>query len=198
VLVSAIYPDSPAHVAGLWPQDEIVCINGWAAGGVNQFMSTVSLLPIDQSVSVSVIRDGRFFSTTLNPVAAEQAFAGEPIRSRDQLMARGEIGEAPIPPRDTYRDESDPQRLTARGEFEGQRRTALRPNFEAMSREQLQQEVETLRRENESLRHQLNETRTQGEQQQAPPDAGTRQENEPSAPPPAPESDTTREPPSNR
>ncbi|HUG20201.1 MAG TPA: PDZ domain-containing protein [Planctomycetaceae bacterium] len=198
VIVSAIYPDSPAHVAGLWPQDEIVCINGWAAGGVNQFMSTVAQLPIDQSVSVNVIRDGQYFSTTLNPIAAEHAFGGEPIRSRDQLMAQGEIGAAPIPPRDTYRDESDPQRLTARGEFEGQRRTALRPNFEAMSREQLHQEVETLRSENESLRRQLNETRRQGEQRQAPPDAETRQENEPSAPPPAPESSTTQEPPPNR
>ncbi|HSG70524.1 MAG TPA: PDZ domain-containing protein [Planctomycetaceae bacterium] len=198
VLVSAIYPDSPAHAAGLWPQDEIVCINGWAAGGVNQFMSTVAELPIDRPVGVSVLRDGQFFSTTLHPVAADQAFAGEPIRSRDQLMARGEIGEAPIPPRDTYQDESDPQRRTARSEFDGQRRTVLRPDFEAMSREELRQEVETLRRENESLRRQLNSTRTQGEQPQAPPEAGTREDYEPSPPPPAPESSTSQEPPPKR
>lgn len=199
VLVSAIYPDSPAHAAGLWPQDEIVCINGWAAGGVDQFLSTVAELPIDRPVGVSVLRDGQFFSTTLHPVSADQTFAGDPMRSRDQLMARGEFREAPIPPRATYQGDRDPRRQTAQGEFDGQRRTVLRPDFDAMSREELQQEVETLRRENESLRRQLNEPRTQGERPQASPDAGARQESEPSsAPPPAPGSSTSQDPPPKR
>lgn len=156
LVVNDVYENSPAHQAGLRAGDEIVCFNGWSYRDADQFASWMNRFPRGRALPMTYRRDGRTYSTRVTLADPNtQGFARSDRSDRLPPAPQGEFEGRELRSRDY-----------AEGEFQGRRRTAMRPNFDEMTREQLRQEVEQLRRENESLRQNLDSI--QGEASDVP------------------------------
>ena len=66
-LISSITDESPAQLAGLRINDVVVTIDNHPISNRAEFIYHVGLLEEGSSVHVSVIRNGRYFATTLSP-----------------------------------------------------------------------------------------------------------------------------------
>lgn len=145
VVLHNVRTGSSAHQAGLRSGDRIVCFNGWSYRNADQFTRWVNRFPKGQALPVTYRRDGRLHSTRVTLADPDsRTFAESRGEMRDDRGRR--MPPAPGELRDAESDE---------GEFEGRRRAAFRPNFDEMSRAELQREVERLSRENERMRRDL-------------------------------------------
>lgn len=157
IVVSDIPEGSPLQHAGFHPGDEIVCFNGWSYRDVDQFVSTMNRMPKGQPIAVNVIRDGRWMSTRITLPREDETYLDGSAHAevRGQLRQDGRV--PPVP--QTYETEKAARGdKFARAETQG-RRTALKPNFDQSSQEQLQQQIDKLRDENQKLRQELKKYR---------------------------------------
>ena len=156
IVVNDLHEGSPLLHAGLQPGDEIVCFNGWAYRDVNQFVTTIERMPRNQPIAVNVIRDGRWLATNITLSDGEATTYAD---ARGQAQS-GDYPPVPPAPRSEEPGAAPQRDQFAQSDAQG-RRTALRPNFDEASQEQMQRQIDRLRNENERLRQELNQYRNE-------------------------------------
>jgi Do/DeqQ family serine protease len=93
-VVARVVKDSPAERAGLQAGDVVVSVNGKAVLTSSELRNDIGLLPVGETVTMNIIRDGK--SRTIKLTIAEPEHAkleGKRVNPRLQGATFGEIGE---------------------------------------------------------------------------------------------------------
>jgi S1-C subfamily serine protease len=67
-----VTPGSPAERAGLRAEDVITAVDGTKVGGYGELLRVLRSKSPGDTVSLSVLRDGRTFSTSVRLIEAQQ------------------------------------------------------------------------------------------------------------------------------
>jgi S1-C subfamily serine protease len=82
-VVSQVEPGSPAAEAGIRAGDVVVELNGRAVQGSTDFRNRIGLVPVGETVSLAIVRDGRRQTVTAKVApAAQQASLGGAAQQR--------------------------------------------------------------------------------------------------------------------
>ena len=180
LVINDVSDGSPASRAGLRSGDRIACFNGWSFQNPAQFGTWLNRFPRGRSLPVTYARNGRLYSTQVTLGGMNGNSAGGVPPTYDNNSGRT------VPP-------PAPGAETAQNTNTGNRRTALRPNFDAMTRTQLEQEIQQLRQENNRLRKQL-DGQPEGGKADQPGTQNNNQTDRSSSLPPSPQRDQTEIP----
>ncbi|MBN1941964.1 MAG: Do family serine endopeptidase [Phycisphaerae bacterium] len=85
-LVTEVQPDSAAAKAGLELEDVITAVNGKKLKNVNELRNTIASFPPGETVTLTVIRDGKELSlpVTLGKNPGDDAEAAPPVKSKEE------------------------------------------------------------------------------------------------------------------
>lgn len=65
-LITQVFPDSPAHYAGLQAGDIIIAVNNSAVKGKSDVINTIGFLRVNSKVPVTILRNGKQLSKTVS------------------------------------------------------------------------------------------------------------------------------------